>query len=71
MKDATNVRPGTGGLEPLAVGMSELPGLLRISRRSLERERSAGRFPKPDRMIGKRPLWSVTTVRKWMERGGS
>jgi hypothetical protein len=41
-----------------------------VSRRTLERERSAGRFPRPDLKIGKRPMWKPETIRAWIERGG-
>lgn len=61
----------TGRLAPLAVGMADLPALLGISRRTLERERSAGRFPRPDKIVGKRPLWRLETVRRWLEGGGA
>lgn len=44
---------------------------LDISRRALERERSAGRFPAPDVTIGKMPLWQPETIRRWIEEGGS
>ncbi len=40
---------------------------LGISRRTFERERSAGRFPAPDLKIGKAPLWRPGTVQAWIE----
>jgi len=40
-----------------------------ISRRVLERERAAGRMPKPDLRIGKMPLWRVQTIRQWVGEG--
>ena len=40
-----------------------------MSRRAIERERAAGRFPRPDLTIGKMPLWRLETVRAWLERG--
>jgi hypothetical protein len=40
------------------------------SRRALERERSAGRFPPPDLTIGRMPLWRPQTVHRWAEGGG-
>jgi hypothetical protein len=42
-----------------------------VSRRTIERERSAGRFPLPDLHIGKAPLWRPETIRRWVEGGGS
>ncbi len=43
---------------------------LGISRRTLERERAAGRFPPPDLYIGKMPLWKPETVYAYVEKGG-
>lgn len=50
--------------------LEELAAALGASRRSIERERSAGRFPKPDLTIGRMPLWRPETIREWIERGG-
>src|SRR5262249_4358650 len=41
-----------------------------VSRRTLERERAAGRFPRPDLAIGKAPLWTSDSIRAYLERGG-
>lgn len=57
-------------VEPLAYRLDELADALGVSRRAIERERSAGRFPRPDLTIGKMPLWKVETVRSYLERGG-
>jgi predicted DNA-binding transcriptional regulator AlpA len=57
-------------VERLALRLSEVAQALGISRRSLERERSAGRFPPPDLHIGKAPLWRPETLKSWVERGG-
>jgi predicted DNA-binding transcriptional regulator AlpA len=54
----------------LALRLDELAAALGVSRRAIERERSAGRFPPPDRRIGRMPLWSPATIRAWLERGG-
>jgi predicted DNA-binding transcriptional regulator AlpA len=40
-----------------------------ISRRTLERELSAGRFPRPVRYVGRRPFWRPEDVRRWAEGG--
>ncbi len=40
-----------------------------IPRRTLEREISAGRFPRPVRRVGRRPYWSPEDVRRWAEGG--
>jgi predicted DNA-binding transcriptional regulator AlpA len=57
--------------EKLVFGMSEVARVLSVCRRTIERERSAGRFPKPDLHIGKRPLWRRETIRSFVEMGGS
>jgi predicted DNA-binding transcriptional regulator AlpA len=54
----------------LAYRLAELATSLGISRRTLERERSAGRFPRPDLTIGKAPLWKPETIRRWIDSGG-
>jgi predicted DNA-binding transcriptional regulator AlpA len=54
----------------MALRLDELARSLGISRRTLERERSAGRFPKPDIKIGKVPLWLPERIRRWIESGG-
>ena len=53
----------------LALRLDELPDTLGVSRRTIERERSACRFPPPDRVVGKMPLWSPETIRRWIEGG--
>jgi predicted DNA-binding transcriptional regulator AlpA len=55
----------------LALRLAEVAESLGISRRTLERERSAGRFPPPDLHIGKAPLWKPETIRDWLDKGGS
>jgi predicted DNA-binding transcriptional regulator AlpA len=57
-------------IEPLY----RIPDVIRIvncSSRTFERERAAGRFPKPDRYIGKSPRWKGETIRAWIEKGGA
>ena len=55
----------------LTLRLAEAAASLGISRRTLERERSAGRFPKPDIHIGKAPLWTPETLRRWVAEGGA
>jgi predicted DNA-binding transcriptional regulator AlpA len=62
------VRPLDAASGRLALRLDELAAALGISRRTLERERSAGRFPAPDLRIGKMPLWRPETIRAWIER---
>jgi hypothetical protein len=51
----------------LALRLDEIAAAL--SRRAIERERSAGRLPRPDRTIGRMPLWRVETIRDWLGGG--
>lgn len=50
----------------LAWGMAGVCKACGISRSTLERLRSAGKFPRPDRTVGRKPLWRVETVRAWL-----
>ena len=54
----------------LALRLDEVARALGVSRRAIERERSAGRFPKPDLTIGRMPLWRPETIARWIEGGG-
>ena len=51
----------------IALRLDELATALGISRRTVERERSSGRFPKADLHIGKMPLWKPETIRAWID----
>ena len=57
----------------MALRFDEVAASLGVSRRLLERERSAGRFPVADRTIGRVPLWKRETVAAWLDsrKGGS
>jgi predicted DNA-binding transcriptional regulator AlpA len=57
-------------VERLALRLDEVAAVLGVSRRAIERERAAGRFPCPDLTIGRMPLWTPATVRRWVEGGG-
>jgi predicted DNA-binding transcriptional regulator AlpA len=50
--------------------LDELADSLGVSRRCIERERAAGRFPRPDLIVGKMPLWKPATVENWMSSKG-
>jgi predicted DNA-binding transcriptional regulator AlpA len=54
-------------VERLTCRIDELADSLGMSRRAIERERSAGRFPTPDLHIGKAPLWRPETIRDWLD----
>ncbi len=57
-------------IEPLTLRVDELAKRLGVSRRALERELAAQRFPKPDLYIGRMPLWRIESVNAWLERRG-
>jgi predicted DNA-binding transcriptional regulator AlpA len=59
-------------VERLTYRIDELADSLGMSRRAIERERSAGRFPMPDLHVGKCPLWRPETIRDWLDsrKGG-
>lgn len=61
----------TIAVDRLTYRLDELSRALGVSRRTLERERAAGRLPKPDLQIGRMPLWRCETIRRWIERGGT
>ena len=54
----------------IAYRLDEVARSLGVSRRLLERERAAGRFPAPDITIGTAPLWRPATVDAWVAAGG-
>jgi predicted DNA-binding transcriptional regulator AlpA len=60
------VKPA-GAIAPLLWKFEDVIRALNVSRRSLERLRSAGRFPAPDLHIGKRPMWKPESVRAWID----
>ena len=63
--------PGRGlPIQRLTYRIDDLAQALGVSRRILERERSAGRLLKPDLRIGRIPLWRIESVRDWIARGG-
>jgi hypothetical protein len=64
-------RESSPELDRLTYRFADLVEAFGVSRRTLERERSAGRFPAPDLRIGKLPLWKVATIRRWIDEGGA
>jgi predicted DNA-binding transcriptional regulator AlpA len=54
-------------LEPL-LGVDDLARVLAVGRRTIERERAAGRLPRPDLHIGRMPRWRPDTIRDWINR---
>jgi len=74
-KPAADASVGTpepvDALPRMALRLDELAKVLGVSRRTLERERAAGRFPRPDAHLGKMPLWRPETLQRWLAGGGS
>jgi predicted DNA-binding transcriptional regulator AlpA len=68
-KQATSGRSLAAWLEPM-LALDDVAKMLAVSRRWLERERAAGRVPKPDFMAGRCPRWRAATIRRWVEGGG-
>jgi len=58
-------------IERLALRIDEVAESLGLSRRHIERMRSAGRFPAPDRKAGRALLWRPETVKAWMSEASS
>jgi hypothetical protein len=60
-------------IEP-ALTLADVCKLRRESRRTGERERSAGLWPRPDFFVGtgtrKSPRWRAETIRRWIGEGG-
>lgn len=57
-------------VERLLLRLDEVARSLGFTERTLNRLRSAGKFPKPDVQVGRMPLWKPATVRAWIEQGG-
>ncbi|MGO9600991.1 MAG: hypothetical protein ACLP7Q_23665 [Isosphaeraceae bacterium] len=62
--------PGAGHVIEPMLSLDDLAALLKCSRRWLERERTAGRVPRPDFMAGRCPRWKPETIRRWIGEGG-
>jgi predicted DNA-binding transcriptional regulator AlpA len=59
-------------VDRMALRLDEVADSIGMSRRAIERERSAGRFASPDLHIGKAPLWRPQTISTWLDsqKGG-
>lgn len=51
-------------------GIDDVARYLAVSRRGVERLRSAGRLPKAAVQIGRLPRWKPDAIREWVSRGG-
>jgi hypothetical protein len=63
-------RQARPGVPRLALRRSEIAQALGVKIRVLQREQAAGRFPRPDLHVGRVPLWTPETIRRWVEEGG-
>ncbi|WP_422931762.1 helix-turn-helix transcriptional regulator [Singulisphaera sp. PoT] len=45
----------------------DVAGALGVSRRTAERMKSSGKFPRPDLYVGVSPRWRAETVKGWIE----
>ena len=78
---APNVSPTSGsltanqsnnqGVPRIGYRLDEVAAMFGLCRRTLERSRSAGSFPPPDRKVGKIPLWRLATIERWFDEGGA
>jgi predicted DNA-binding transcriptional regulator AlpA len=57
-------------VQRLAWRLNEIADSLGLSRRTLERLRAGGRFPPPDLIVHRTPLWRADTIQAWLEDGG-
>ena len=62
-----NGKPPDKTVERLALRLDDVAATIGLSRSVVERERRAGRFPKPDRVVGRMPLWIPATIQAWLE----
>lgn len=51
----------------LAFRLVDVAMMLSLSRSTIERERSAARFPPPDVTVGRAPLWIRETLERWLQ----
>ena len=57
-------------VEPL-LSVRDVADALGCGRRTIERMRSAGKFPRPDLHVGKLPRWKRETLTRWIAEGGA
>lgn len=54
----------------LLLRLDEVEVATGLDKRTIQRERSAGRFPEPSVQLGRAPLWTPESLRAWIEAGG-
>jgi predicted DNA-binding transcriptional regulator AlpA len=52
----------------LTWGLDDIEALTGLSRRTLERLRSSGKFPRPDLVVGRRVLWRPSSIQEWIDK---
>lgn len=70
MKRTIENEPAPLPSDRLALRLDDLVELLGLSRRTIERQRSAGLFPAPDRVVNRMALWRPATIDAWLSQGG-
>jgi predicted DNA-binding transcriptional regulator AlpA len=69
LADPMDRQTEAGAPQRLLWGWPQILAATGINRRTLERELSAGRFPRPIRRVGRRPYWRPADVIRWAEGG--
>ena len=59
-----------GEIPRLLWRLDDVARALSVDRRTIERLRSAGKFPRADMQIGRIPLWRPATIRDWVTASG-
>jgi predicted DNA-binding transcriptional regulator AlpA len=54
----------------LALRIDDIVKATGLSRSAIEKARRLGAFPEPSRVVGRCPIWSPSTIRRWVEGGG-
>jgi hypothetical protein len=71
LADPIDRQPDPGPvIEPLTYRKAMVARMLGVGERTIERLRSAGKFPRPDAHAGKCPLWTRETLTRWIAQGG-
>lgn len=52
------------------VGLAELVDRLGTTRLTVDSWRARGRLPEPEYVVGGRPAWRWSTIKRWAERSG-
>jgi hypothetical protein len=63
-------RQAPPAVPPLAYRKGEAARMVGISPRLVERLLAAGKFPRPDAHAGRCPLWTRSTLERWVAEGG-